>query len=70
MLQRSDDSCRSSGRLPSVAAEAVRILTGELLSGSNDISSDFDICSCVVAAAARNTAGGAVMTAGGIVQRL
>ena len=54
---------------PNEAAELVQSdFTGELRivrSGGSDIFSDFDMCSCVVAAAAQNTAGGAVVTAAG-----
>ena len=53
----------------SEAAGAVRNNTGEMLSDSNDIFSGFDMCSCVVtvAAAAQDTAEGAVgIAAGGV----
>jgi hypothetical protein len=56
----------------SEAAGAVRNNTGELLSDSNDIFSGFDMCSCVVtvAAAAQDTAEGAVVAAAGIAAEI
>jgi hypothetical protein len=53
---------------PSGAAGAVRNITGELLGDSSDIFNNFDMCSCVVtvAAAAQDTAEGAVVTAAGV----
>ena len=52
---------------PSEAAGAVRNITGELLSESSDLR-QIDMCSCVVAvaAAAQDTAEGAVVTAAGV----
>ena len=53
---------------PSEAANAaVRNITGELLSESSDLR-QIDMCSCVVAvaAAAQDTAEGAVVTAAGV----
>ena len=52
---------------PSEAAGAVRNITGELLSDSSDLR-QIDMCSCVVAvaAAAQDTAEGAVVTAAGV----
>ena len=54
------------------AAGAVRDFTGELRVAAAIFSADFDMCSCVVtvAAAAQDTAEGAVVTAAGVAAEI
>ena len=68
MRRGSETAAGGAAGEPSGAAGAVRNITGELLGDSSDIFNNFDMCSCVVtvAAAAQDTAEGAVVTAAGV----